>query len=352
MSGSSGEKTEEPTPKKLRDARKKGQVAKSNDINSTALLIIIFAYIGVIWNSLIRDLREMLILPSYYYDVPFFQALNNVWGGVITKFMTISFGILVVTAMTGILSNFIQVGPLLAFESLKPDFNKMNPVEGFKKIFAKKNFVEFLKNALKISAIVTILYYVIKDMIDPLFKIPLSGMAGVMEILPPMARNFAINILIVYIIFAIFDLFFQRKQHIEQLKMTKDEVKREYKEMEGDPQIKGQRKQLHREMAMEDAPQSAKKSTVVVTNPEHYAIALKYEEEKKKLPYITAKGKNLLALRMIDAAKEAEVPVMQNIDLAHKLYDDVPVKEYIPRELLEPVAEVLRWVREIKKEKG
>lgn len=340
-----GEKTEQPTPKKIRDARKKGQVANSKDTVSTSLLIAIFAYIWVGWDYMLEHLKIMMLLPSRYMGEHFYYALREVTFGLLVEFAKIVMPIILVTVVAAIASNFLQIGPLVAFESLKPDLNKLNPVSGMKKIFAMKNVFEFLKSSAKVIFLGALVFYVTKGMIDPLFKIPPFGMEGVMEILPKMMRNFASFVMLAYIIVAVADFFFQRHNHNKQLMMTKDEVKREYKESEGDPHIKGKRKQLHKEMVMEDNVQNTRKSTVVVTNPSHLAIALKYVREEKKLPVVTAKGEGILANRMRKAAEEAGVPIMENVDLARQLFDEVQVKQYIPSDLIQPVAEVLRWVQ-------
>jgi type III secretion protein U len=161
-------------------------------------------------------------------------------------------------------------------------------------------------------------------------------------------KTLAINVCLAYIAIAGFDYFFQKYQHIKQLKMSKDEVKREYKESEGDPQIKGKRKQLHQELMANSNVQRTRKATVVVTNPTHLAIAIYYEEKDNVLPIVIAKGEDHVAKRMIAAAREEGIPVMQNIPLARAIYADVPVDRYIPSDLIEPMAEVLRWVKSLK----
>ena len=160
--------------------------------------------------------------------------------------------------------------------------------------------------------------------------------------------EFVYTILVVYIVIAFADYKFQNHQYIKNLMMTKDEVKREYKESEGDPEIKGKRKQIHEEMVMSDAVENTQKSSVLVTNPTHYAVALYYDSAKVKLPIVMAKGKDFMELQMMKAAKEANVPIMQNIVLAQALYRDVPVKQFIPKDLLRPVAEVLMALSELK----
>lgn len=346
--GSSGEKTEPPTDKKIRDARKKGQVAKSQDVSITWLLIVIFFFLGVTKKFYIEKMTEMLLLPTQFYDVPFEEALPQVVTGIVINLLLMSIPMLALVAIMGLFINFIQVGPLLTFEPLKPDFNKLNPIEGAKKIFNKKSFVEFLKNIVKTVFLGYLVYRVIKEVIAPLLLLPFAGITGIFEILGPILKMFAINVCVAYIIIAVLDLFYQRSKHIDDLKMTKDEVKREYKEMEGDPLIKGERKQLHQELAMNDTVQSTKKASALITNPTHYAVAIFYNKEFSELPVVIAKGKDHVALMMIKAAQEENIPIMRDVYLARNLFNEVETFNYVPSDYLEAVAGVLKWAYELR----
>lgn len=341
-----GEKTEEPTSKKIRDARNKGQVAMSKDTVSTALLIAVFSYIWMAWGLILRDCKEMMVIPTYYYETSFLYALENISWAIFAKIFFLLAPLLLFVFIVAIASNFLQIGPLLAFDSLKPDMNKLNPVEGMKKIFAIKNVVEFLKSTAKVLFLGFFVYKVTKAMIDPLFKTPPSGLNGLMQLIPLLMKRFASYVMLAYTIVAVMDFFFQRHNHHKSLMMSRDEIKREYKESEGDPHIKGKRKQIHQEMMQEDNVKNTRKSTVVVTNPTHIAVALLYDANKKTLPIVIAKGKGLLAQRMKKAAEEEQVPIMENKELARTMYDTVKIRHYIPADLIEPVAAVLRWVKE------
>jgi len=248
--------------------------------------------------------------------------------------------------IVGIAFNYVQVGFLLTMEPIKPELKKLNPLEKAKQMFSMKNIVEFLKNAAKVIIIAVLIYFVTKDSLDPLTRIPYAGEEGVLNSLKPMLSNLAIKITMVYIAIAAADYFFQKFQHIKQLKMSKDEVKREYKESEGNPEIKGKRKQIHQEMVMSDTMERTRKSSVVVTNPTHLAIAIYYKEADNKMPVVLAKGEDDVARRMVEVAKEEGIPVMQHIPLARALYEKVDMDRYVPADLIEPMAEVLRWVKE------
>ena len=346
----SGEKTEMPTPKRLRDARKKGQVAKSTDVVSTSLLIGLFAYIGLNWSSHVRDLGQILILPMEYLTCDFREAYSNVTVGVFIAAAKKVLPALGVCMAMAVVANCGQIGFLMTGETIKPDLNKLNPWNKLKQIFSKKNLFEFLKSTFKIFFLGILIYLVIKNLIHDLLLLPFVGIRGTINILGPIMKRFAYNVIFAYIVVACIDFVFQKRDFLNKMKMTKDEVKREYKEMEGDPQIKGKRKQLHREMIEQDAPRRTKQSSVLVTNPEHIAVALYYNMEGKgtSLPVILATGHGPIAEEMIRVARENNIPIMRNVPLAHSLMDVGEVMTFVPSELIEPVAEVLRWVYELK----
>jgi type III secretion protein U len=348
----SAEKTEQPTAKRLRDSRQKGQVAKSQDVTTGFLMAATFATVAVSWEWFLRETKELMLLPTAFYTQPFPQAFEAVAYGVLVKAVVLSLPVVLVGFLAGFAASFAQVGPLLSFEPIKPELKKLNPLEKAKQIFSGKNFIEFGKSALKVAAIGVIVTMIVRSSIDGLSRLPYGGEAALLASIAPLMKSLAINVTLCYVAIAGFDYFFQRYQHVKQLKMSKDEVKREYKESEGDPQIKGKRKQLHQELMANNQVQRTRKATVVVTNPTHLAVAIYYEEKDNVLPTVLAKGEDHVARRMIEVAREEGIPVMQNIPLARALYAEVPVDRYIPSDLIEPMAEVLRWVKEYKEQRG
>lgn len=348
----SGEKTEMPTAKRLRDARKKGQVSKSTDVNSTALLIGLFSYIGAGWGRHVEAIGNMMIFPINYLSEDFKMAYANVIVGIFTQSLKIILPALGICMLMAIVANCAQIGFLLTFEPVKPDIKKLNPAEKLKQIFSKKNLFEFLKSSFKILFLGILIYLVIKNVIRDLLLLPFSGLSATINILGPIMRRFAYNILFAYVVVACIDFVFQKQNFLNKMKMSKDEVKREYKEMEGDPQIKGKRKQIHREMVEQDAPRRTKQSSALITNPEHVAVAIYYNMKNMgaSLPIILATGQGAVAEEMIRVARENNIPIMRNVPLAHALMDVGEVMTFIPTELIEPVAEVLRWVHEMKEQ--
>ena len=340
------EKTEQPTAKKLRDARKKGQVPNSKDVTSTALLIVIFTYFGLKREYILKTLMDLIVIPTKFFKESFQDACDEMGLACLEVGSKVVLPLILLVFFTGLCANLFQFGLLLSFESIKPNFSKLNPISKLKQIFSLKNLVEFLKSAAKIIFLGTLLYFVIKNTLDPLLKTPFTSLKDFFNILPKIMKTFAFNVCFAYIVVGFLDFIFQRYNHTKQLMMTKDEVKREYKESEGDPTIKGKRKQLHRELLQGSPTQKTKRASALIVNPTHYAIAIYYNEVITPLPIVLAKGIDYQAQLMKNVARDFDIPIMENVPLAHALYDLAEEGRYIPRELIEPVAKVIRWVRE------
>ncbi|MDR2200805.1 MAG: type III secretion system export apparatus subunit SctU [Puniceicoccales bacterium] len=348
------EKTEDPTPKRIRDARNKGNIARSQDVNSTLTLIGIFCYVGMGWEKHVENLAELILIPTIFVGhCDLSGYTGQVLWGVLAKVGAIIFPAIYLVALMGLIGSFAQVGLLFTTKTIEPDINKINPMAKAQQIFSMKNLFELLKSTLKIIFLGVLLISLVKNVFGDLLSLPFCGLAGVFDILGPIMKNFAKIVIFAYIVMAAIDYAYQKYNWKKQLMMSKDEVKREYKESEGDGQIKGKRKQIHKEMIEEDPPQRTKQASALVTNPEHIAIALLYDFERAifPLPLVIAKGVGIVAEKMIEVAKEEGIPIMRNVPLAHALLDTAGVMEYIPKELIVPVAEVLRWVKEVREER-
>ncbi|MGE8590579.1 MAG: type III secretion system export apparatus subunit SctU [Alcaligenes sp.] len=343
----SGEKTEQPTAKKLRDAREKGDVAHSKDFTQTLLILALFGYLLGNASNIIEALGRILLVPAGLTGMPFEIALKSALEITLREALYLLLPIVLIVLGVGMFSEFLQIGVLLAFKKLIPSGKKLNPISNLKNIFSKRNLVEFLKSAFKISFLSVLVTMVVRDALPQLMSVPHSGLAGLQTGVGGMMFTLIANVAVAYVIISLADFVWQRRQHRKQLMMSKQEVKQEYKEMEGNPHIKGKRKHLHQEMAMQGAVQRTRKATVVVTNPTHLAIALYYDQDETPLPVVLAKGEGALAAEMVRAAREEGVPVMQNIPLARALMAHGEPDQFIPSELVEPVAEVLRLVRKL-----
>jgi len=343
----SGEKTEQPSHKRLREAREKGDVAHSKDFTQTLLILALFGYMLGNAANIIESLGRLMLIPAGLAGMPFETALKTALEAAVREAIGLVLPFVLIVLGIGMFGEFLQVGIVLAFKKLMPSGQKLNPLSNLKNTFSKRNLVEFLKSAVKIAFLSTLVTMVVRDALPQLMSVPHSGLAGLQMGVGGMLRTLIVNVALAYVIISLADFVWQRMQHRKQLMMSKEEVKQEYKEMEGDPHIKSKRKHLHQEMVMQGSVNSARKATVVVTNPTHLAIALYYEPDETPLPVVLAKGEGALAEEMMRAAREAGVPVMQNIPLARALMADAQPDQYIPSELIEPVAEVLRLVRKL-----
>ncbi|MCY4472766.1 MAG: type III secretion system export apparatus subunit SctU [Kistimonas sp.] len=347
MSGS-GEKTEQPTPKKLRDARKKGQVAKSKEVSSTAGVIAVVVIIWALSDWYLEMFQELLLYPAQLYELEFRVALKSAALGLLSKAILMLAPLVIASAFAAIAGNVIQFGLLLAFEPIKPDIKKINPIQGAKKIFSIKNVVELFKSIIKILFLSLVVYLVIRSSLGSLINMPWCGTSCIVPVLGSLMKKLMLFAIVAFVVIAILDFMFEKYQFTKEQKMTKDEVKREYKEMEGNPEIKGKRKQLHQELI--NSSDDVGKSDVVIKNPTHLAIGLRYDKGSTPLPVVTCLGKRNQARFILRVASQKDIPVMENVPLAHALFSQTEVGAYIPSELIGPVAEVFRWVQEMKAE--
>ena len=344
------EKTEKPTPKKLRDAREKGQVAQSKEVVSALLVCGFFALFVAMSDFYIRHFVAMIAALDMIYELPFRAALKMLSNELFDHGIAMLTPIIIFVMITAIVANVGQFGFLISFESIKPEFKKINPAEGIKKIVSKKSLIEVLKSIVKIIFLGCFIYYLLTDNLRDFAKIPHCGIDCLMPLVGSMFIQLFIYCALAFIIIAVFDFYFQKSQHIKQLMMSMDEIQREFKESEGDPEIKGKRKQLHKELMEEEVKPRVKTSTAVITNPTHVAVAIYYEKGVTPLPLVTAMGTDDNAQQMKKWAREADVPIMENIPLARGLLAKAEIDNYIPSDFIAPVVEVLKWVEQLGQE--
>ena len=259
-----------------------------------------------------------------------------------------SFIFVIVAALVGVAGNMCQIGFLFTLEPLKPSLNKMNPVEGFKRIFSMKNLFEFLKNCVKVCFLGYLVYKIIWASVPELLTMCYGTVDDVFPCLKLMLKRLAVYTAFGYIVIAVVDRLFQGRNFTKQMMMTKDEVKREYKEMEGSQEIKQEQRRFRDEiMNGQDPAKAAKKASVVVTNPTHLAVGIRYAAEESPLPRICAIGAGKVAKIIRETALAEGIPVMEDRPLARALYAKGAVEDFIPDSLIEPVAEVLKWAKQI-----
>ncbi|AHM56644.1 flagellar biosynthetic protein FlhB [Peptoclostridium acidaminophilum DSM 3953] len=341
----SGEKTEKATPKKRQDARQKGQVFQSREVNSAVTLII---------SMLILKLGGKAILTSIAEPIPFYGQLFNeeIDTDMAFKILYTSMIFLVKASAVIVLANYVsafassysQVGNVFTAETLKFKIDRLNPLEGIKRLFSARSAFEVVKSLAKLAVLSIVSTIYIKSNMGLYIKTYQLNKYQFSYILYDSAINLGLVLAGILIALAVFDYFFQRYQHEKQLKMSKQEIKEEYKQMEGNPEIKSKIKEKQRQFAMRRMMEDVSKADVIITNPTHYAVALKYDENANEAPFIIAKGKNLIALKIRERAAASEVPMVENKPLARELYSKLNIGDIIPPELYDAVAQILAYV--------
>ncbi len=341
-----GEKTEMPTPKKLRDARQKGQVCTSKDVVSTAILVVMLYVLGALAIVLTDDISNLIRFIGLRIEENDLPAIREAGKLALIVVVKHSFIFVVVAAAIGVIANLVQIGFIFSFEPLKPDLKKINPAEGAKKIFSKKNFFEFAKNIVKVVFLGYLIYKIILMSVPALLPLCYGTIDDIFPCLKVILKNLAAYTAFGYIVIAVVDRLFQQKNFTKEMMMTKDEVKREYKEQEGSQEIKQAQREFRHELLNGPDPRAAtKQANVVVTNPTHLAVGIRFKADEAPLPKVVVSGADRVAKVIRDTALAEGIPIMENIELARALYAKVKVEEYVPVELAEPVAEVLKWVK-------
>lgn len=349
----SQEKTEEATPKRLREARKKGQVAKSRDLNTIVILIAAFGLIVAMLPLINRQINKIMLGSFEFVSLPTIhdeQLLNYLKDAFLAYVLAI-FPYVLVIVVIAIAVGFFQTGPIFSAEPIKPQWKRLNIVENVKNMAKVTTLVELVKNIIKVSLIFYLAYYVTKNNVQQILLTVNSDLPESTKVAGVVITDFLLRVFVVFILVAILDVMVQRWHYKKQLRMTKEEVKREYKQDEGDPIIKSARKQLHQELAMGDTRQAVAASDAVITNPTHVAVAIKYDDKEMMAPQIMAKGQRWFAEKIKEFAKETGTPIIENPPVAWALLE-LDVGDEIPETLYQTVAEVLVYVYRLRDQKG
>lgn len=347
-----GEKTEKATPKKRKDARDKGQVVQTRDIGSALSLLLVFYAISAFSKFITTELFSVYHVVMDFCSNPklvFTQEhYTPVMKMTLLSILKLSLPFLLIALVVGVVVNYFQVGFLFTGEPLKFKLGKLNPLKGFKRIFSMKSLVEMLKSILKATGILYLCYNYISGKQNVLIELMNYELAQAFAVIWDMILAIVIRCSIFLLVVAIFDYMYKKWENEKELRMSKQEVKDEYKQMEGDPFIKGKIKEKQRQMAMSRMMQEVPEADVVITNPTHYAVAIKYDRDKNEAPQVVAKGKDLIAANIKKIAREHEVIIVENPPLARALYSGVEIGEEIPFNLYEAVADVLAYVYNVK----
>lgn len=342
------EKTEKPTQKRMNEARKKGQVIKSNEIVTVLKMAVILGYLIVEGHALFNAIGELVILTVRSLSLPIDVAAKTIIGSFIMLLLRFMVGLVVVLIITICLSCIVQTGPIWAHKSLAFSFNKMNIIKNAKQIFSMKNLFEFGKNILKVIVLTLVFYYLLDYYVNLFQYLPTCGIdCGVMVTFTLIQWLWG-GFLVCYIVFAIADYGFQYYHVMKELKMSKEDTKREFKDTEGNPQIKQKRREIQREITSNSVVANVKKSTVIVRNPIHIVVCLYYQPGITPLPQVVEKFQDNMALHIVKLAEKAGIPMVENIPLARALFQQVERGQIIPESLFEPVAELLRLVMDLR----
>lgn len=346
----SQEKTEEATPKKKDEARKKGQIARSADLPGS--LILIFVFMSFIMMGNYFKTHIMMLFGNLFEDWLLMEVttgnIMSLFNDVAIEMLLILLPIFAVTVLVGVLGNVVQYGFLLTGDPLKMKLSKLNPINGFKQIFSAKTVVEFLKSVLKLLIVAVLVYMTISKEWNRILVLASLPIQQIFSFTAGLTIKLGIEIGVVLAVLALADFFYQRYEHNKSLRMSKQDIKDEYKKSEGDPIIKSRIRERQRKMAMQRMMQEVPKADVIITNPTHFAIALKYDATKMEAPRIIAKGMDHVALRIREIAKENGVVTMENKPLARALYERAEIGDVIPPDLFQAVAEVLAYVYKMK----
>lgn len=347
-------KTEDPSQKKLDEALQKGQVVNSKEVNS--FLMLFFLTLVVIWiipHTLSLSISTLRYLIENAGNIKVDQGMMGiVVPKVFNKFILYVspiFGMVVVVAL---LSSYIQHGEFIfTGEQLMPKLSRISVVKGFKRLFSKKSFVEFLKSFFKVSLVGSFIYMVITQDVRELSQYQNLSLGGILIHMKLIISHILICVCLLMSVIAAMDFFYQKYEHFTSLKMTKHEQKEEYKQMEGSPEIKQKLRALRRDQAQKRIKQTVPKATVIITNPEHFAVALQYEQGAMKAPVLVAKGLDIIAQKIKEIAEENRIPIIENPPLARALYKQVKVNEEIPVEHYKAVAKIIGYVMSMKNKK-
>jgi type III secretion protein U len=345
-----GDKTEQPTPKKLQDARKKGQVPKSKDLTSTLELVTWVAVLAFATTYAASQLAGLMNAALAAIAQPFEIAAPALGTLAWQTGLAITALALLPVVLVGVVTEFLQAGPVFSTEKLKPKMENLNPVEGIKRMFTMDNLIEVLKSIAKSALLLAIAWLALRALLPDsaaLFDTP-GGVDAVGGLLMQLTRQAFIWTAVTFVLVALLDVAWQRHSFTKKMRMSMRDIKQESKDAEGDPYVKQQRQQAHQEWSQRNSQQAARQANVLVVNPTHVAIAIDYDRDTCPVPTVSAKGEDHVARAMREAAEEAGVPIVRNVALARDLLARGEVGSLVPQDLFDIVAEVILWAKDVR----
>ncbi|GAB2995763.1 flagellar biosynthesis protein FlhB [Psychrosphaera aestuarii] len=343
------EKTEEPTAKRLEDARKKGQIARSKELGTTGVLVASAAAMLMFGDTLGKKLLEVM---SSQFSLDRDDAFDptkmfTVFGDMIMHIAAPLVGIFALILVAAFVSNSLLGGINFSWEAMAPKLSKMSPLKGFKRMFGPQAAVELIKSILKVAVVASVAILLINAFLLDILYLSLEDLPGNTYDASELLAWIFLGLCCSTIVISIVDVPFQKWNHNKQLKMTKQEIKDEYKSTEGNPEIKGRIRQTQREISQRRMMAEVPTADVVVTNPTHYSVAIKYDTEKSNAPFVVAKGADLIAMHIRKIAKEREVPMIETPMLTRSIYYTTDINQEIPEQLFVAVAQVLAYVYQL-----
>ncbi|WP_100404470.1 flagellar biosynthesis protein FlhB [Bacillus solitudinis] len=345
------EKTEKASPKKRQDSRNKGQVPKSNDINTALILLIVFLFLwlfgGAILGTTMTDILKH-VFQSYLLLEVTEQNFEMIFYDLIMQAATVLLPVLLMALIAGVFSSYIQVGALFTTEPLKMSLSKINPLKGLKRLFSMRAIVDLLKSLLKITLVGTLVFVILWFNLEDVMLLSQKTVEDGFHVIAQLTALLGVAVAVLLLFLAIPDYLYQKYDHEKQIRMSKKDIKDEHKNMDGDPKIKSKRRQKQMEMAMSRMMQEVPKADVVITNPTHFAVALRYDEENADAPIVVAKGVDFVAQKIKGLAAKHDVVTVENKPLARALYAQTDIGQQVPEDLFKAVAEVLAFVYRLK----
>ncbi|MGI6731890.1 MAG: flagellar biosynthesis protein FlhB [Anaerovoracaceae bacterium] len=347
-------KTEKATPKKRRDERKKGNAFQSKDVISVVVLLVGFILLSKLGSFIVAQIKELylsqMIKIESLHKLTIQTCTSMLVEGVKVFYISVT-PILIILALVGILMTGVQTRFLISGDLLKFKFSRINIIQGFKRMLSLRSIVQLVKSLLKIAIIIWIIYSDVQELLLVTPDILNTSLDSNLAFLLDRTMAMVYKICILFVGIAALDFMYQKYDYEKKLKMTKHEVKEEYKQTEGDPFIKGKIREKQRSLSMNRMLQQVPQADVIVRNPTHFAVALKYDIDKDFAPMVLAKGQGHVALRIIEAGEKNNIAITENRPLARSLYEAVEINEYIPEEFYQAVAEVMAWVFNNRKNK-
>jgi flagellar biosynthesis protein FlhB len=350
MAETDQEKTEQATQKRLEESREKGQVAKSRELPSVAILLAGLLYFWFGSAGMVQNIQSMMkrTFSSAGTQIIDINTIQSVMVGFFYELFVITAPLLFIVALASLLSSLVQTGFLFSADAITPKFSKIDPLKGLKRMFSLQSLMELLKNILKMTTIGLVAWLTIKDEVANISPLMNQDAVFIMTYVGKVSFKIIISTCWVLVILALMDFLYQKWEHAKSIRMTKQEIKEENKQLEGDPLIKSRIRRLQRDVARKRMMAAVPKADVVITNPTHFAVALRYDQERMNAPMVVAKGADHVAAKIKEIAKKHQVPIVENKPVARLLFSLSNIDEAIPENLYRVVAEILAQVYKMK----